>query len=91
MPETYILNHFIRHLKRDIQKKVELQQPLTLELAMKMADRIDCLEYNDRRQSNGYVQSKWTPRPTMYRGSSTSHSSTNRSRPMAGFDPDQSM
>jgi Ty3 transposon capsid-like protein/Zinc knuckle len=88
MPASYILNHFIRHLKREVQKKVELQQPSTLEDAMRLADRIDYLEFKDRRPSKGYLQPKWTPRQAIPRGNSTNSSLTHRSHSVTGYDPD---
>src|SRR5271154_1051431 len=89
LPETYILNHFVRHLKREIQKKVELQQPSTLEDAISLADRIDVLEYRDRiRPTKGYIQPRWTARPTTARGNSTNSSSGHRTQSAAGHDPD---
>ena len=89
LPETYILNHFVRHLKREIQKKVELQQPSTLEDAISLADRIDVLEYRDRiRPTKGYIQPRWTARPTTARGNSTNSSSSHRTQSAAGHDPD---
>lgn len=89
MPETYILNHFVRHLKREVQKKVELQQPSTLEDAVRLADRIDILEYKDRiKPSKGYIQPRWTPRPTTSRGNSTNSSLSHRTQSAIGYDPD---